>query len=489
MDQLAAAGARRERSDQHLQLPVDHDRQMSARALDRLALAAGREVLGELLGVDARRPRLVHRHPDGSHLRVGERRLGHRSQVGRGRATGRRPGRHQPLVVREVRELQPAGRVSRDEQAVGGPELLVDDGHPSFVQRGPCLLGPELPQVGSPAPHGQQQLRPLDGAAVGQVHDAPETTGRHRFGAPPIPDVDPLLGQLVRDRLRRQRVVARQDAVARLDDRDGNVEPRVHLRELHADGPAAEHHQAGGELAGRGRLPIGPVAGLRQARQRGHDRRRARRDDDVARLERLGPAVVDRDLDAPRSREAAVPLDHASARCLQVPDVAGVARIRRSLAGDHPVPAVRGMLPGHVEAAVAPGSLVQQRLRGHAGPEGTLAAHQVALDHRHCGPPRSCLERRRLAGRASSDHDHVVHVTPRLVGPGGVYPGTAIHDRLRPRWTATTRWRWPTGGDGSPRSIRPRATRPRMIPRPRGRSGAGRGTSCSPRTRSHPSRS
>ena len=49
----------------------------------------------------------------------------------------------------------------------------------------------------------------------------------------------------------------------------------------------------------------------------------------------------------------------------------------------------------------------QQRLRGHAGVEGALAADDVVLDQRDLEPGAGQAPRRHLAGRTAADHHHV----------------------------------------------------------------------------------
>ena len=118
VDQLAAARARRERADQHLPFAVDHDRQVSRAPSMVWPLPLFAKSLLYSTGVDrpppSPRPPSCRRAPTSGSVNVD---LGtDRRSAGR-RAARRGPRRHQALVVGDVGELQPAGRVARDEQS------------------------------------------------------------------------------------------------------------------------------------------------------------------------------------------------------------------------------------------------------------------------------------------------------------------------------------------------------------------------------------
>ena len=115
------------------------------------------------------------------------------------------------------------------------------------------------------------------------------------------PDVDALGGEALLQERRDLRILVVQNPWRGLDQRDLAAQPREGLRQLAADGAAAENHQSPGQFS---QLPHGVrrhIAGLAEPRQRRHGRPRARGDDDVPGRQRLRAVAVPH-LDRPRRR-------------------------------------------------------------------------------------------------------------------------------------------------------------------------------------------
>ena len=104
-----------------------------------------------------------------------------------------------------------------------------------------------------------------------------------RLGA--LAHVHAVLAQRLLDVLAGERLLAREQAVGGLDQRDLRAEAAPGLGHLHADHAAAEDRQPPGRLLGGGGLPVGPGLGLlepvdrrhRPGRCRSPPRRRGRR--------------------------------------------------------------------------------------------------------------------------------------------------------------------------------------------------------------------
>jgi hypothetical protein len=140
---------------------------------------------------------------------------------------------------------------------------------------------------------------PANLLTVAQRDDALTVLDARLLGTGVEAHVDALLAQDTEDQLADGRVLAVDQPVAALHERDRDAEARIELSELDADRSAAEDDDALGQLLERGRLAVGPVAGFLKPVDRRDDGVAAGRDDDAVGLQR---AAVD--LDAARSRDA-----------------------------------------------------------------------------------------------------------------------------------------------------------------------------------------
>jgi hypothetical protein len=88
----------------------------------------------------------------------------------------------------------------------------------------------------------------------------------------PQQDADPLLLEPRREELARVRVEPRQKVPVVLHDRDLGPHSAEELRELHADGSAPEHEQAGRDAARPDRISVRPELDVGQAVDRRNPR-------------------------------------------------------------------------------------------------------------------------------------------------------------------------------------------------------------------------
>ena len=205
------------------------------------------------------------------------------------------------------------------------------------------------------------------------------------------------------------------DAVARVDDGDRHAVAGVHLPQLHAARPAAQHHHPVRQLAQRGALAVGPVPGLLQPRQGRDAGVRAHGQHHAAGLQRPRRAgrIADFNPEWIGPGEASLAPDRLRAGLGQCLHVARVVRIVPIDAIDHVVAKGRCLRPRVLAATVMDRGGMQQRLGWHALPERTAAAEQVALDDRHRGATLAALVGRGLARGPGADDDQVVSVHAR----------------------------------------------------------------------------
>src|SRR5262249_12439624 len=131
-------------------------------------------------------------------------------------------------------------------------------------------------------------------APVGEAHDVFRTVATDGRRALPEIEPQPVAADRVGERLAERPRLAGQDVVHPLDEVDACSERGERLRERAPDRAAAEDHDAVRNLAGGGRLAIGPdVVETVEAWYRRDDRVRAGGDHDLARRVAL-PIDVDR---------------------------------------------------------------------------------------------------------------------------------------------------------------------------------------------------
>ena len=224
---------------------------------------------------------------------------------------------------------------------------------------------------------------------------------------PPPPRADPQLDAAPLQPLRhlhaRERLLARDQAVGRLDQRHARAERGPRLRQLHADDAAAEHEQLAGDLVGRRRLAVRPRLRLGEPGDRRQQRARAGRDDHrLARLVHDRLAVRAADLHPPLAGQPRLPAQQRHAALLQPRQLRGVVELVDHLvaAAQHArrVEPARGRVVRHARHArdlVEQLARAQQRLRRHARPVAALAADQLALDERDRSPALRQLARPR----------------------------------------------------------------------------------------------
>src|SRR5947209_4709599 len=143
-------------------------------------------------------------------------------------------------------------------------------------------------------------------AAVVQAHAHAAVPPRDVLGVDAHVKRDPLALELTGDRVAGLLSFARQQALA-LDQCDLRPEAAQRLRELDADGAAAEDDDAARHLLHAGRVPVGPVVDVRESFDRRDDRIGSRRQHDA-----LGLDLLVADPDATRAfdvRVAAMQVD------------------------------------------------------------------------------------------------------------------------------------------------------------------------------------
>ncbi len=262
---------------------------------------------------------------------------------------------------------------------------------------------------GQRPPDGQHHLVPLDGGAVGEIdHVRARRRGprTHAHRADTRPDVHAVATQAGLERRGVAGVPLRVHAGPGGDERRRDAVAREDLRHLDAGGPGTEDDQARGQLARAGCLAVGPGRDRLEALDVGHRGLRSDRDDDVVGEQLVLGAVVG-DHDPAGARDPADPADYHRARSLQAGDVAGIAGLAGPLAADHVVATGGGALPAVVPTGRVNGGRVEQRLRGHAGPERAGPPEQLPIDDRDRGAAHAGQVGGGLAGWAGADDDEV----------------------------------------------------------------------------------
>ena len=286
------------------------------------------------------------------------------------------------LVLRDRRELVSGRHIAGGPDAVrGGAEPVVHHDPTALVlDPGPVEL--ELLDVRC-APGCQQDLLDLELVSTDGRDDRAALAPDPLDGRPG-PDVDVFVLERGRQLGDRVRVRSRGKAVGCLDDGHLRAEAREDLRQLEADGPAADDQQRLGELGQLERRDVVEPAGLVQALDRRHSRARPGRDQDA-----LGRQPSPVHLDRLRVDERARPVEGRVARAVQPlhPGLAGDDQrvlprlhLRQIGAGRPDLDAERlcqrldvmGELGGD-----------QVRLRGLAGDVGAASAPARVLDQRH----------------------------------------------------------------------------------------------------------
>jgi len=217
-----------------------------------------------------------------------------------------------------------------------------------------------------------------------------------------------VLAQRGVDHVGGERLLAREDAGRRFDERDLRAQRCIGLGELDADDARAEHQQPGRDPLARRCLTVGPGPGLRQPGDRRKQRLRSGGDDD--RLARDEDVISDADpalaLQAPAAahdRDAALLQPRLLTGVVEAVDdlvAAPQHGARIEAAGDRLADA--GHALGLIEL-----ERPQQRLGRHAGIEGALAADEMGLDEGRRTAPARKPPSRDLAGWSSADHDDV----------------------------------------------------------------------------------
>ena len=219
------------------------------------------------------------------------------------------------------------------------------------------------------------------------------------------------------------RVVGRRQARPGLDDRGRHAEAGIDLGQLAAGRAATEDDQAPWQLAGQGRLLVGPRRDLVETLDRRPLRDRPHGDDDVGPGQIVGDVVVADGDPAPFHDRGGPAIDDGADRgqCL---DVAGVVRLGCvGRAVDHEVAVGRGARPlegGRV--GVMPCRVREQRLRRQAADVRATAAEPAAIDDGDRGPEVPGLVRGGLAGRSRTDDHEIVRVHGHSFRSGGGRP-------------------------------------------------------------------
>ena len=296
-----------------------------------------------------------------------------------------------PVTSPIAQRRSPARRCSSTGMPRGSASTpTVSRPMPSTRGRRPVATSSRSPRSSVPPSNSQDEL----------VAVPPRGGGVH-----PQHQLDPVPAQRLAERLAQRRGLAGQHAVGALDEHRLAAETAHDLRHLDARRAAAQHEQAARDGLHARRLAGAPHAlELTQSRDRGHDRIRAGRHDDV--LRGVPDAV---DLDHAGAGQPARAAQQVDAPLRQPALLAGVGVVR-----DHEVPpGQRGL---DVDLGARPGvaralhrlARAQQGLGRDARPVGALAADQLSLDD---GDAQSARRQRRgavLAGGAAAEDDHVV---------------------------------------------------------------------------------
>ena len=190
-------------------------------------------------------------------------------------------------ATRDVRELRDPRHVADRPDVLRGAKPLVDfDAVRTYRDAEP--LEPEARCVGCAAGRDEQPLR-FDTRTVGERQlDSPSGA----VDADPEANVDPLLAEDVADDRTRLLVHPAEQARSAFDHRHARAGPREELRELRADGSAAQHCEALRHLVGARRLDVRPVVDVLEPLDGRNGRPRARRDHELVVAELL-PVDID----------------------------------------------------------------------------------------------------------------------------------------------------------------------------------------------------
>ncbi len=228
-------------------------------------------------------------------------------------------------------------------------------------------------------------------------------------------DLDAVALERLGDLHAGELLLAGEQPALALDQRDLRAERLEGLRHLGADHAAAEDREPVRDRLDRGGVAVGPqILDVVHARDVGDLRVRAAGEEDGAPgLELLGPAGVQRDLDAPLAGQPAAPAHELDALVLEPREHPGVVEPMDDLVAPVEdrldVQAAGDGLGGALDTAGLGERLVrpQQGLRGHAGPERALAADEAVLHDGHLQPARGEPSGGHLAGRAGAEHHNV----------------------------------------------------------------------------------
>lgn len=261
MDPFAGERGDGPRADEHVALSIGHQSEVASRVLlvgrwpcDRVGEAdvRGRDVHASLArGL---------READGGDLWVGEDDAWDGGVVGRSRRAGDVRSGDASLVHADVGERHDAGDVADGPDAISGASVRVDS---NALRVGLDADGLETDAFDAGlAAGGDEQLLAPRLMAVAQRDDALTGLEAHLLGTGVEAHIDALLAQDTEDQLADSRVLAVDQPVAALHERDRDAEARVQLAELDADRSATEDDDALRQLLERGRLAVGPVASL-----------------------------------------------------------------------------------------------------------------------------------------------------------------------------------------------------------------------------------
>ena len=164
-------GARDESADDDLVLPVDDDRDVPL-GLAHVALRAGPEVRGLLVGVDAALLRLIDQETDAGALRVGVDRSRDRAEVGAEVVAERDLDRSLALVVPEVRRELVTDAVADPVDVVRDPQAVVHlEKVPAVVAHAGVLEAQSSQPGRRSAPHVQLDDLRLDRRSARELDD------------------------------------------------------------------------------------------------------------------------------------------------------------------------------------------------------------------------------------------------------------------------------------------------------------------------------
>jgi hypothetical protein len=303
----------------------------------------------------------------------------------------------------------------RPDSRYVGAQLVVDDDEAARVGRDAGLVEAEVIGVGPPADGGEQAAAfELVRAAAGRKRDA------HALSAGAGGHLGALHREVERDALafedrlhlaRHLGVLARDQPVAVLDNRDAHAEAAVHLRELEADVAATGDDQVLGERVERHHRRVGqhrhvgddvrlrqhrPAADVEEDLRRGQRR--------AVHLDRVRPGEARL---APDEREVRGSRDPIRERLDRLADDAVLAR-RHFLHVDAHRPAEMDAALGRAPHDVRGAGARDERLGRDAGVVDAGASEVLALDQRGAHSRLGEAHGEERAGLAGADHDRVV---------------------------------------------------------------------------------